>query len=111
MQFGVPIAELFQRGHRSQHIFAVGTGLAVALPDEMHLLVDRQEQFAQTVSFVHAEVYTDSTAKTPTEAVQTYGLEWEPSLFLAMPDGTIASRLDYTFDATELDTELSRLVQ
>jgi hypothetical protein len=77
----------------------------------LDLLVDRRDQLAQTVSFVHAEVYTDDTASTPTEAVQTYGLTWEPALFLAMPDGTIVSRLDYTFDATELDAELSRLVQ
>ena len=77
----------------------------------LDLLVDRREQFAETITFVHAEVYTDSTAKAPTEAVQTYGLTWEPSLFLAMPDGTIVSRLDYTFDATELDGELSRVVQ
>ena len=77
----------------------------------LDLLVERREQFAETVAFVHAEVYTDSTAKSPTEAVQTYGLTWEPSLFLALPDGTIASRLDFTFDATELDGELSRVVQ
>jgi hypothetical protein len=77
----------------------------------LELLVARQKDLAATVSFVHAEVYTDSTAKTTTEAVQTYGLAWEPALFLAMPDGTIVSRLDYTFDAVELDGELSRLVQ
>ena len=77
----------------------------------LDLLIARQEQFAETVAFVHAEVYTDSTAKTTTEAVQAYGLTWEPSLFLAMPDGTIASRLDYTYDAVELDRALSLLVQ
>ena len=77
----------------------------------LDLLIARQEQYADTVAFVHAEVYTDSTAKTPAPAVQAYGLTWEPSLFLAMPDGTIASRLDYTYDAVELDRALSLLVQ
>jgi hypothetical protein len=77
----------------------------------LDLLVDRQKDLASTVAFVHAEVYTDSTAKTTTEAVQTYGLTYEPALFLALPDGTIQGTLAYTFDATELDGELSRLVQ
>lgn len=77
----------------------------------LDLLVDRAKDLAATVEFVHAEVYTDSTAKTTTEAVQTYGLTYEPALFLALPDGTIQSTLSYTFDATELDAELSRLVQ
>lgn len=77
----------------------------------LDLLIERQEQFADVIAFVHAEVYTDTTAKTTTETVQTYGLAWEPSLFLARPDGTIASRLDYTYDAVELDRALSLLVQ
>lgn len=77
----------------------------------LDLLVERQEQYADVVAFVHAEVYTDSTAKETTEAVQAYGLTWEPSLFLAMPDGTIASRLDYTYDGVEIDEALSKLVQ
>jgi hypothetical protein len=77
----------------------------------LDLLIDRQEQFADVVAFVHAEVYTDDTASATTEAVQAYGLTWEPSLFLAMPDGTIASRLDYTYDGVEIDEALSKLVQ
>jgi hypothetical protein len=77
----------------------------------LDLLIDRQAQYAETVAFVHAEVYTDTTAKTTTPAVQAYGLTWEPALFLATPDGTIASRLDYTYDAVELDRALSLLVQ
>jgi hypothetical protein len=56
-------------------------------------------------------VYTDDTAKETTEAVKAYGLTWEPSLFLAQPDGTITSRLDYTYDGVELDKALSTLVQ
>lgn len=77
----------------------------------LDLLIERREQYADVVAFVHAEVYTDDTAKTTTEAVQAYGLTWEPSLFLALPDGTITSRLDYTYDGVEIDEALSKLVQ
>jgi hypothetical protein len=77
----------------------------------LDLLIDRAEQHREVVAFVHAEVYTDDTAKETTEAVKAYGLTWEPSLFLAMPDGTITSRLDYTYDGVELDKALSTLVQ
>jgi hypothetical protein len=77
----------------------------------LELLIDRHEDLAGSVEFVHAEVYTDSTAKATTQAVQTYGLTFEPALFLALPDGTIQSTLGYTFDGTELDGELARIVQ
>jgi hypothetical protein len=77
----------------------------------LDLLVDRQEQFEQVLTIVHAEVYTDDTAKTTTDTVQAYGLTFEPALFLAIPDGTIAARLDYVFDASELDEALSNVVQ
>jgi hypothetical protein len=77
----------------------------------LDLLIDRAEQHRDVLAIVHAEVYTDDTAKETTEAVKAYGLTWEPSLFLAMPDGTITSRLDYTYDGVELDEALSTLVQ
>jgi hypothetical protein len=77
----------------------------------LDLLVDRAKDLSATVEFVHAEVYTDDTAKTTTDAVQTYGLTYEPALFLALPDGTIQGTLAYTFDGVELDAELARIVQ
>ncbi|MEN3271513.1 MAG: hypothetical protein V7636_274 [Actinomycetota bacterium] len=77
----------------------------------LDLVVDRAKDLSATVEFVHAEVYTDDTAKTTTDAVQTYGLTYEPALFLALPDGTIQGTLAYTFDGVELDAELSRIVQ
>ena len=77
------------------------------------LLVSRAPQFADTVTMIHAEVYISEAeaGKTTTDVVRAYGLAWEPSLFLALPDGTITSRLDYTFDERELDVALSTLVQ
>lgn len=77
----------------------------------LELLIERAEELAPQLTIVHAEVYTDETARTTTDVVQAYGLTWEPSLFLAVPDGTIAARLDYVFDGTELDSALSYLVQ
>ena len=77
----------------------------------LDLLVDRAKNLSATVDFVHAEVYTDDTAKTTTDAVQTYGLTYEPALWLTLPDGTIQGTLAYTFDGVELDSELARIVQ
>ncbi|CAN5145023.1 hypothetical protein BH24ACT1_BH24ACT1_09060 [soil metagenome] len=77
------------------------------------LLVSRQPEFADVVTMIHVEVYPNEAeaGKTTTDAVRAYGLAWEPSLFLASPDGTITQRLDYTFDERELDEALNTLVQ
>lgn len=75
----------------------------------LDLLVARQPDYADRVTMIHAEVYTDDSAREVTDVVRAYGLAWEPSLFLATPDGTISSRLDYTYDATELDQALASL--
>jgi len=67
------------------------------------------------VRFVHAEVYTDPNKATDlatatlTPVVEAYGLDFEPSLFLATADGTLAVRLDNTFDRQELAAGLSRV--
>lgn len=75
----------------------------------LDLLVARQPDYADQVTMIHAEVYTDDSAKEVTDVVRAYGLAWEPSLFLATPDGIISHRLDYTYDATELDQALTSL--
>jgi len=79
----------------------------------LDLLVARQAQYADVVTMIHAEVYPNEAAagRTTTDVVTAYGLPWEPSLFLALPDGTITNRLDYTFDQRELDEALAALVQ
>ncbi|MDQ3354976.1 MAG: hypothetical protein M3507_10985 [Actinomycetota bacterium] len=79
----------------------------------LDLLVARQSQHADVVTMIHAEVYPNeaSAGRTTTDLVTAYGLAWEPSLFLALPDGTITQRLDYTYDDRELDEALSTLVQ
>jgi hypothetical protein len=79
----------------------------------LDLLVNRHDQYADVVTMIHAEVYPNEAAvgTTTTDVVKAYGLPWEPSLFLALPDGTITNRLDYTFDQRELDEALATLVQ
>ncbi len=79
----------------------------------LDLLISRQADFAEVLTMIHVEVYPnrESAGRTTTDTVRAYGLAWEPSLFLALPDGTIASRLDYTYDADELDQALAELVQ
>jgi hypothetical protein len=79
----------------------------------LDLLVARHAQYTDVITMIHVEVYPNEAAvgRTTTDVVTAYGLPWEPSLFLALPDGTITHRLDYTFDQRELDEALSTLVQ
>jgi hypothetical protein len=67
------------------------------------------KQRAGDVTMIHAEVYTDSTLKTPTPAIEQMGLDFEPCLFLAKADGTIVERLDVIFDSDEVSEALARL--
>lgn len=76
----------------------------------LDVLVAQQATFGDQVRMLHAEVYTDDTAQTTTDAVNTYGLTFEPCLFLARADGTIAHRLDNIFDEVELQAALTSLV-
>ncbi len=76
----------------------------------LELLVERAGASADRASFLHAEVYTDDTASETSPTVAALGLRYEPSLFLADATGVVRSRLDYTFDATELDASLTALL-
>ena len=67
------------------------------------------KQRSADITTIHAEVYTDSTLKTPTDAVQKTGLDYEPCLFLARADGTITERLDVIFDTDDVISALARL--
>jgi hypothetical protein len=77
----------------------------------LDLLLEQRDQFP-TVQFVHAEVYMDPNgggdpaSRGLTPAVSAYGLSFEPSLFVANPNGTIATRLDNIFDRGELHQAL-----
>ena len=74
-------------------------------------LVNRRAALEQRgITVIHAEVYTDDTAKTTTPVVDALGLQYEPVLFLAAPDGTVNNRLDSIFDQAELDQATAELI-
>ena len=80
----------------------------------LDVLLKQKDQFPQ-IKMLHAEVYPSDAAAQPghqqvTEAVSAYGLTFEPALYLAKPDGTIANRIDTIFDGVELHDALTRLV-
>ena len=65
-------------------------------------MIDVQDQFGDTFTFVHAEVFTDDKATTPAPAVAAAGLTYEPALFITDADGIVVERLDGVWDKTEL---------
>ena len=71
-------------------------------------MIDIQDRFGETFTWVHAEVYPDNTATTPAPAVDAASLTFEPSLFVIAPDGTVIERLDAIWDQTELVEVLER---
>ncbi len=75
----------------------------------LDLFLEQRKTFGESITMIHIEVYSDDTAKKSTDTVEALGLTFEPSLFLAAPDGTLSERLDYIFDSTELSESLSRL--
>jgi hypothetical protein len=74
----------------------------------LDVLLSQQAAFPD-VQMIHAEVYTDETTTTTTETVTTYGLTFEPCLFLAGSDGAVATRFDNIYDESELADALGRL--
>jgi hypothetical protein len=71
----------------------------------LDVLLSQQAAFPD-VRMVHAEVYTDETTQVLAPVIDAYGLTYEPALFLARSDGSIATRFDNIFDATELGQAL-----
>jgi hypothetical protein len=67
-----------------------------------------QDRFGETFTWIHAEVYTDDTATTPTDAVGAANLTFEPALFVIDADGTVLERIDALWDETELVEVLER---
>ncbi len=71
-------------------------------------MIEVQDRFGETFTWVHAEVYTDNTATTPTDSVGAANLTFEPALFVIAADGTVIERLDAVWDETELVEVLER---
>ena len=71
-------------------------------------LLAARDEVGDAVTFIHAEIYTDSTATTPAKAVSDYNLSFEPVLFITNADGILVDRLDAIFDANEVKSVLAR---
>jgi hypothetical protein len=76
----------------------------------LDFVVAQHQRLGDKMAMVHADVYTDSTAKTLTPAVDAYHMTFEPCLFIADATGTIVERLDFVFDESELATALAKVV-
>ena len=83
----------------------------------LDVLISQQREFGDRVQMIHAEVYADGkqaadniSQATLAPALQAYHLPFEPSLFLSKPNGTIATRIDTTFDEVELRAALHWLL-
>lgn len=76
----------------------------------LELLLAAKDRYP-TVHMLHAEPYADPEQSLTVSApiVDTYGLTFEPALFVGKADGTLAVRLDNVFDESELDDALSGL--
>ncbi|MCD9624601.1 hypothetical protein [Rhabdothermincola salaria] len=76
-------------------------------------LVIEESAAVSGLTVVHAEVYVDPAAGPDpasagtTDAVDAYGLSFEPSLFVARGDGMVTARLDNVMDRGELAEALA----
>lgn len=77
----------------------------------LDILMDVKGDFESSVRFIHAEVFTDSSGKTTTPAVQALKLENEPFLFLVGADGVVRDRFDGPYDRAEARAALATLSQ
>ena len=60
------------------------------------------------ITYIHAEVWKDTTLSEPAPLLDAYGIDYEPVLFVVRADGTIAERLDVIFDADDLAAALAK---
>lgn len=73
-------------------------------------LLAQQERFGAKVRLVHVEIFPTVERKKPLiQAVQDYGLDNEPVLFLAGADGVVRERLDNAYDLAEIRSALEGL--
>jgi hypothetical protein len=78
----------------------------------LDVLLQAQSAVAGRANFIHAEVYKQPQVETKTLSpiVQSYGIDFEPSLFLVNADGTVQRRIDVIFDVDEVTEALHQLI-
>ena len=97
---GGPIALLFSTPAFCQ------TGVCGPVLD----LVNAEVETHPDTQFIHCEIYKEpptSGTVTLVDAVESFGLTYEPSLYVADASGTVTARLDNVFDTTEIREALA----
>jgi hypothetical protein len=74
----------------------------------MEGLLAVRDRVGDAMTFIHAEIYTDSTVSTVAPAVTALNMTYEPALYLTNAAGTVVERLDAVFDSVEIDEALTR---
>lgn len=75
----------------------------------LEALLQVSEKLGDSMTFIHAEIYTDDTATVVAPAVQALNMTYEPALFIADAQGIVIERLDAVFDAVEINEVLVTL--
>jgi hypothetical protein len=65
-------------------------------------LLSAHGSFGDRAIFIHAEVYTDTTATVSAPAVTAHKMTFEPALFITDATGKLVERLDAIFDSSEV---------
>jgi hypothetical protein len=73
-------------------------------------LLTLTDQYKDRITFVHVEIYTNSSGNETTPTVQAWGIQTEPWLFGVDATGNVVSRLDGAFGHDEQQQLLQRLV-
>ncbi len=72
-------------------------------------LITASNRFGDAFSYLHAEIYIDSTAATVAPAVEALNMTYEPALFITDGKGLVTDRLDGVFDADEIVERLTAI--
>jgi hypothetical protein len=73
----------------------------------LEFLIDKSTQYADRVTFVHAEVYSDPAGTTVAPAVDALSLQYEPVMFFTDGTGTVTNRVDIIWDESDLSDLLA----
>ena len=84
----------------------------IACGPGLEVLIDEAPNISSDVAIIHTEVYLAPTATELGDVApimaQT-GLWFEPALYVVESDGTVAERLDFMWDTTDLRTAIATL--
>ena len=75
----------------------------------LEALLQVSQKLSGSMTFIHAEIYTDDTATVVAPAVEALNMTYEPALFITDAQGIVIERLDAVFDADEINEVLVTL--